>query len=73
MLLFKDFLAFRLTGQNAGDLNNVGGSWLLNMETFEYSKELMDLYGIPEMYDKLPKVAMSSPTPLATSPRKRLS
>lgn len=60
VLLFKDFLAFRLTGQNAGDLNNVGGSWLLNMETFEYSKELMDLYGIPEMYDKLPKVAMSS-------------
>ena len=66
VLLFKDFLAFRLTGQNTGDVNNIGGSWLLNMETFEYSKELMDLYGIPEMYDKLPKIAYSSSDTIGT-------
>jgi len=64
VLLFKDFLAFRLTGENTGDLNNIGGSWLLNMDTFEYSKELMELYGIPEMYDKLPRIASSSSDPV---------
>ncbi|WP_040979280.1 FGGY-family carbohydrate kinase [Oceanobacillus jeddahense] len=57
ILMFKDYLVYKLTDTFAADANNFGGSNLLDLETFDYSKELMDLFGIPEMYDVLPKLA----------------
>ena len=54
---FKDYLMYRLTGVFATDLDCIGGSALLDMETMEYSRELMELFGIPELYDVLPKLA----------------
>ena len=56
-LTFKDYIMYRLTGVFATDLNCFGGSAMIDMETMEYSKELMQLYGIDEMYDVLPKLA----------------
>lgn len=60
ILMCKDFLIFKLTGMFSGDINCFGGSSLLDLKTFNYSKELMDLYGVPEMYYKLPKLHESS-------------
>lgn len=59
VLLFKDFIMYRLTGVFATDLNCCGGSFLTDAQTQDYSYELMQLYGIEEMYDKLPKLATS--------------
>ncbi len=57
---FKDFIAYRLTGVAAADMNCIGGSALVDLEKLQFSKELMELYGIPEMYDKLPYLAADS-------------
>ncbi|MGE6256995.1 FGGY-family carbohydrate kinase [Heyndrickxia sporothermodurans] len=58
ILMFKDYIMYKLTGVFATDANVFGGSNMINIETLEYSKELLDLYGIPEMFDKLPKLAI---------------
>ncbi|MFD2630032.1 FGGY-family carbohydrate kinase [Oceanobacillus kapialis] len=57
VLTFKDFIMYKLTDVFATDANNFGGSSMLDTVNLEYSKELLDLYGIPEMFDKLPKLA----------------
>lgn len=57
---FKDWIAYKLTGVAAADMNCIGGSALVDMAQQCYTQELMDLYGIPEMYDKLPKLASDS-------------
>lgn len=61
VLLFKDYIMYRLTNTFATDLNAFGGSFMVDMETMEYSDELLDLYGISELKNALPKLA-SSPT-----------
>ncbi|MCI8327775.1 MAG: carbohydrate kinase [Lachnospiraceae bacterium] len=57
VLTFKDYIMYQLTGVFATDMNCFGGSFMIDMETMDYSKELLDLYGIPEMWDALPKLA----------------
>ena len=46
VLMFKDYLMYRLSGKFATDLNIIGGSFMVDMDTMEYSEELMNLYGI---------------------------
>lgn len=57
ILQFKDYIMYRLTNVFATDLNCFGGAFMVDMNTMDYSKELMKLYGIPELYDALPKLA----------------
>lgn len=57
ILTFKDYIMYRLTNVFATDLNVFGGSFMVDLDTMAYSKTLMELYGIPELYDKLPKLA----------------
>lgn len=59
ILMFKDYIMYRLTNVFATDLNVFGGSFMVDLDTMEYSKQLMELYGIPEMFDKLPQMASS--------------
>lgn len=59
VLMFKDYLMYRLSGKFATDLNIIGGSFMVDMDTMEYSEELMNRYGIPEMFDKLPTLYSS--------------
>lgn len=61
VLMFKDYIMYKLTGEYATDLNCFGGSFMVDMGTMEYSKKLLELYGIPELWDALPKLA-SEPT-----------
>lgn len=60
ILMFKDYITYRLTNVFATDLNCFGGSFMVDMGTMDYSKELMDLYGISELYDVLPTLASES-------------
>lgn len=57
VMLFKDYIMYKLTGEYATDLNCFGGSFMVDMESMDYSKELLELYGIEELYDALPKLA----------------
>jgi len=60
VLMFKDLIMYRLTNIFATDANVFGGSGMMDLEKLEYSKELLDFYEIPEMHDKLPKLALES-------------
>lgn len=57
VLLFKDYIMYKLTGIFATDLNAFGGSFMVDMETMEYSDRLLELYGISELKKALPKLA----------------
>ncbi len=72
VLMFKDLIMYRLTEVFATDLNCFGGSFMIDMNTMEYSKELLKLYGIEELYDALPKLA-SEPTEIVGTVTKSAS
>lgn len=55
ILQFKDYIMYRLTNVFATDLNCFGGAFMVDMNTMDYSRELMDLYGIPELYGCIAK------------------
>ncbi len=61
VMMFKDYIMFKLTGELATDLNCFGGSFMFDLETMDYSDELFKLYGIEELKDAMPKLA-STPT-----------
>lgn len=60
VLLCKDLIRMKLTEECVSERNDISGSGLLDFLNAIYSKRLMELYGIPEMYDKLPRLAEAS-------------
>jgi L-xylulokinase len=58
----KDYINFRLTGTKTQERNDVSGAAYLDMQTKEYSQELFDLFGVPEMMRKVAPLAESSNT-----------
>lgn len=56
----KDYVKFRLTGAVTTDYTDISGTCLLDNTNKRYSRDLLDWYGIPEMWDALPHLAESS-------------
>lgn len=56
----NDYIRFCLTGVAGGEYTALSGGNLVNMTTFQYDKELMALYGLEEVYDKLPPLCYSA-------------
>lgn len=50
----KDYIRFLLTGEAFSDYTDSSGSNLVNLITKGYDKELMELFGLSECFDKLP-------------------
>ncbi|BCV25962.1 FGGY-family carbohydrate kinase [Gelria sp. Kuro-4] len=59
VLMCKDLIRFKLTGELVSELNDMSGNGLLHFRAGTYSRRLMELYGIPEMYSKLPRLAVA--------------
>ncbi|OQC09989.1 MAG: Xylulose kinase [Tenericutes bacterium ADurb.Bin087] len=57
ILLPKDYVRYRLTGQFISDYSDMSGTQLINIKTYEYDKEILDYVGIDE--SKLPKIIAS--------------
>lgn len=57
IMMCKDFLRFKMTGVRISERNDMSGNGLMDFSNGVYSKQLMEMYGIPEMFDKLPQVA----------------
>lgn len=55
----KDFTRFMLTGEAYAERTDYSGTCLMNLLTGKYEKELLELFGIPEMFDKLPPLKNS--------------
>ena len=60
VMMCKDYLRFRLTGEKISEPIDMSANGLLDFQKGVYSKELMELYGVSEVYDKLPRLAEAS-------------
>jgi L-xylulokinase len=54
VLMIKDYVKFCLTGELTTDYTDFGGTSLMDVRHKSYSKELLELFGIPEVYEALP-------------------
>ena len=52
----KDFIKLKLTGELSTDRTDVTGGALGRTSDGEYEREILQLYGIPEVFEKLPPV-----------------
>ena len=50
----KDYVRYCMTGEAYAEMSDFSGGNLVNMVTGEYDRELMELFGIGEVYDMLP-------------------
>lgn len=50
----KDYVRYCLTGEAYGELSDFSGGNLVNLKTGAYDRELLELFGIAEVYEKLP-------------------
>lgn len=50
----KDYIRFKITGEAYGEYTDFSGANLINLYTKSYDYELMKLFNLEEIYDKLP-------------------
>lgn len=55
----KDYIRFMLTGEPFAEVTDYSGTSLMNLLTSSFDKELLELYGIAEIFDKLPPLKYS--------------
>jgi L-xylulokinase len=60
ILMVKDYIKYRLTGEVSGDYTDMSGANLVDVRRQGYSKELMALYDLAEVYEALPPLRQSS-------------
>ena len=55
----KDYVRFRLTGEARAEITDYSGSGLMDLHTKSFSKELLSLFGIENVWDALPPLCAS--------------
>ena len=60
VLMVKDYIKYRLTGEITGDYTDMSACSLMDVRKGCYSRELLELYGLSEIYDALPPLRHSS-------------
>ena len=59
ILMVKDYIKYRLTGEITGDLTDMSATSLIDVRNKCYSRELMALYDLAEVYEALPPLKQS--------------
>ena len=59
ILMVKDYIKYRLTGEITADYTDMSGANLMDVRNKCYSRELMALYDLSEVYDALPPLKQS--------------
>ena len=59
ILMCKDYIKYCLTGEVTGDYTDMSASSLLDVRNRCYSRELMAMYDLSEVYDALPALKQS--------------
>ncbi|MBI9018697.1 MAG: carbohydrate kinase [Phycisphaerae bacterium] len=54
ILMCKDFIRSRLTGQYFSDITDMSGANLINLKKGQYDKDVLQAFGIEDIFDKLP-------------------
>lgn len=52
----KDYIRYMLTGEAYAEYTDFSGANLVNLTTMEYDRELLALFGLEEIFEKLPKL-----------------
>ena len=56
----KDYIRYRMTGEAFAEITDISGSSMVNLNTFSYDRDLMALYGLEDLMDKLPPLKYSA-------------
>ena len=56
----KDYVRYRMTGKAYAEISDYSGGNRVNLKTGEYDRELLELFGIGEVYEKLPPLKYST-------------
>ena len=56
----KDYIRFRLTGKAGAEITDYSGSGLMNLQSGEFDRELLKLFGIEEVWDALPPLCRAT-------------
>jgi len=56
----KDYIRFRLTGEAWAEVTDYSGSSMMNLEEVSFDREVLQDFGVADMYDKLPPVRYST-------------
>lgn len=56
----KDYIRFMITGEACAEYTDFSGANLVNLTTGAYDRELLELFGLGQIYDKLPKLRYAS-------------
>ena len=59
ILFCKDWIKFKLTGQYNTDYTDASNAGLINLNTKKYDRDLYSVYGLSEIYEKLPELSKS--------------
>jgi L-xylulokinase len=59
ILMVKDYIKYRLTGEITADYTDMSATSLIDVRNRCYSRELMALYDLSEIYDALPPLKQS--------------
>jgi L-xylulokinase len=59
ILLCKDYIKYRLTGEVTTDYSDMSGSSLMDVRRKRYSRDLLALYDIEEIFEALPRLVHS--------------
>ena len=56
----KDYVRFRLTDEAYAEITDYSGANLVNLQTKDYDRELLGLFGLEELFDALPPLRLST-------------
>lgn len=56
VMLCKDFITLRLTGERVSDISDMSGAGFVRMPEAVYDQDLLALYGLDDAFDKLPRL-----------------
>jgi L-xylulokinase len=59
VLMCKDYITYCLTGEVVTDYTDMSGTSLMDVRNRCYSRELLELYDLAELWDAMPKLAQS--------------
>jgi L-xylulokinase len=60
IFMCKDYIRFRLTGEACAEVTDYSGTNLVNVRDIRYDEDLLSIFGIPGVRDKLPPLRRSA-------------
>ncbi len=59
VLMCKDYITYRLSGEITTDFSDMSGTSLMDVRNKRYSRELLELYDLAEVWDAMPALVQS--------------